>query len=118
MNKNIKNKYFIKAIVLENCPYSINAEKLLNEYKIKHDIIRVTHITKNQYKNATINTFPQIYLKKLNYPDNLLIGGYSNLKSLIDTFRSNKYDDTTINDCVQKLNLSKKILLKIINLIN
>ena len=113
-----KNKYFIKAIILENCPYSINAEKLLKQYKIQHDIVRVNHSNKSKYKNDTINTFPQIYLKKLNYPDNLLIGGYSDLKSLIDTFRNNKYDDTTINDVVQKLNLSKKLLLKIISLLN
>ena len=118
MNKNIKNKYFIKAIVLENCPYSINAEKLLKQYKIKHDILRVNHTTKNQYKTDTINTFPQIYLKKINNPDNLLLGGYNDLKSLIDNFRNNKTDEIKINEYIKKFKLSHRLLLRLIELIN
>ena len=124
INKNIKNEYFINVIVLENCPYSIKAEQILNHYKIKHDIIRVNHNNKYKYKNDSINTFPQIYLKKRNHNGNLLIGGYNHLKSLIETFKNNKYTDSTINEYINnneyitQNNITIKLLLKLINLIN
>jgi glutaredoxin len=114
----MKNNYFIQAIILENCPFSIAAEKLLIKHNISRDITYVDSSSKNNYKNDKINTFPQIYLKKKNNPNNLLIGGYTELKLIIDTFKSNRFNKKIVKKYLENCNLSYKSLLRLIQLIN
>ena len=46
---------------------------------------------KENYKTEDIKTFPQVYLKKDNTKDSLLLGGFSDFNNLINTFHK-KYD--------------------------
>jgi glutaredoxin len=77
------SKYYIQIILLENCPYSKAALKLLIKYNILYKKIIVNTFEKERYKTNYINTFPQIFLKKKMYKGNILLGGYNDLKSLI-----------------------------------
>ena len=110
-------KYKLKVIVLENCPYSIAAVELLNNYKIQFDKIVVNREEKEKYKTDEISTFPQIYI--LNKSEKLLLGGYSDIEEIINII--NQYKD--LNKIKKKLNIkyihkmnNNKIILRIIAL--
>ena len=81
-------KYKLKVIVLENCPYSIAAVELLNNYNIKFNKKLVKQNNKEQFKNSNISTFPQIYI--INDKKEILLGGYSDLEEIINIINSSK----------------------------
>jgi glutaredoxin len=110
--------YYFNAILLEDCPYSMSADKLLKNYNIKSNIILVNSSNKDTYKTDKINTFPQIYLKKHNSVGNVLIGGYNDLKNLTDLVYKKKFNDEIIKTTMNKYNLSKKTSLRVYQLIN
>jgi glutaredoxin len=107
---------------LIGCPYSEAAEQLIQEYNIKHKLIKVSRNEKEEIKKMNnMQTFPQIFL------DKTLIGGYDNLQMIIQLYNNIKHFDginnkdkykKMINDTSNKLKLHKKILHKIIHLIN
>lgn len=104
----MKNNNSLKLIFLENCPYSIAAKELLNNFKFK--LISVNQENKHKYKTKEISTFPQIYM------NDILLGGYSDLTEIFDII--NKYNNLDI--ILKYLNkkyskLKKKDLLRIIN---
>lgn len=112
------NNYFLKAILLENCSYSIAAHKLLQTHNIPVDITWVNNDNKENYKTELINTFPQIHLKKYGSNGNLLLGGYDNLSNFVSTFYKQKMTDNNINQWMNNSNWSKKSTLRLIQLIN
>jgi hypothetical protein len=113
------SKYYLYAVILDGCPFSMNALKLLNTYpKINKSITIINQDEKNKYKTEQINTFPQIYLKKYDSKGSLLIGGYTELTNMFNTFHY-KYNINDVNDFIKKNNLwSRKALLRFIELIN
>jgi glutaredoxin len=112
------SKYFIKAILLEDCHYSESAKQLLNENNIKSEIIIISRNEKELYKTKNIITYPQIYLKKESKIGDLLLGGYSDLKNAFDIFKNKVYDINNINIFMEKYNWSKKATLRLIELLN
>jgi hypothetical protein len=113
-------KYYINAVILNNCGYSKAAKELLDKYtNINKKYIFVNYDEKDKYKTELIQTFPQIYLKKENTMNSLLLGGYTELKDFIDTFYGKKLDNNEINKFMRKnLSWSKKGTLRLIELIN
>lgn len=112
-------KYYFKIILLENCPYSLNAKKLLDKYKIPCQQIIVSKKEKNKFKTELISTFPQIYIKKNMNNGNLLIGGYDDLKYYFDIFRSKPLTKELFSSIYSTNKFSKKgiiILYKLINI--
>jgi glutaredoxin len=109
-------KYVLKVIVLENCPYSMAAVELLNNYNIKFKQINVNHNTKHKYKTDKISTFPQVYIIDKNN-DNLLIGGYSDIEEIINIINKNK-NLTNIKNKINKkyTHFDNKIILRIIEI--
>ena len=111
-------KYELKVIVLENCPYSIAAVELLNNYKIKFQKIEVNHNNKEQFKTSEINTFPQIYI--LNNNKQLLLGGYSDLENITNIINSTKNLDkikqTLKKNYLNNKNINNKYILRIIQM--
>lgn len=116
MNQN----YYLYAIILKDCPYSIAAYELLNSYNIEKKIIFINYNDKEKYKNKDISTFPQIYLKKKKSNSSLLIGGYSQLKNVFDNFYKSTYSQEKINNFIndEHKNWNKKSTLRLIELIN
>jgi glutaredoxin len=112
------NNYYIKAIILKNCPHSIKAVNLLQSHKIESNIEYIDSIEKEMYKNNNINTFPQIYLKKYNSKGNLLLGGFDNLNDFIKTFKNTNYNENDITNFMKKTNWSIKATNRLIELIN
>lgn len=112
------NKYFIKAILLKNCRYSVAAYDLIKMHKLPTQIIWVDQENKDNYKTNIINTFPQIYLKKNNTKGNLLLGGYSDLSDTISIFLHQKLSNKDIAKFMEKYKWSKKATLRLIQLIN
>lgn len=112
------DKYFIKAILLEDCSYSNAAHQLIKTHQLPVDITWVNQTNKENYKTDQINTFPQIYLKKINSNGNLLLGCYQELANFIDTFYGQKISDSNINNWIEKTYWSKKSTLRLIQLIN
>ena len=85
--------YSLKALVLEGCPYCENLEKLLIEYKIPTEYIKTNYENKNEFKmKYNIQTFPQVYLVKNKDDKGILIGGYNDVKEIIDYIKNNNYD--------------------------
>jgi glutaredoxin len=111
------SKYYLQIVFLENCPYSIDALKLIKDNKIKHQLITVSHNEKDKYKTDLINTFPQIYLKKKGKPDSLLLGGRDNFKKILDSIKGNTDIDSIYNK-LNEFNISKKSILRMIELFN
>jgi glutaredoxin len=110
------NKYYLYAIILKDCPYSEAAVKLLtNNNNIELKII--TQDNKDKYKTNLIQTFPQIYLKKQNHKGSLLIGGYSDISEIYSKFK-NKYLKEDLNNYISDKSISKRAMLRIIELIN
>ena len=114
------SNYYLHAIILENCPFSNAASELLkNNKNIKSNISTITQSNKENYKTADIQTFPQIYLKKNNKNGSLLLGGYTELKNILDTFQKTKYSKENIDNFLSNnKNWSKKSTLRLIELIN
>ena len=113
------NNYYLKTIILENCPYSIAANNLLKNFNINHKSIIINQYEKDNYKTSNIETYPQIYLNKYNSKDNLLLGGYSDLKYVFDLFKNKKYLNQNVNLFLKKYNWwSKKAVLRLVQLIN
>jgi glutaredoxin len=117
----MSSKYHLFVIVLKNCPYGNAALKLLEEKNCKNKIIKnITHEDKDMYKTSLIDTFPQIYLKKNDSKDSLLLGGYSDLKEVYDNFYNLNYDESKekINKFIEEKKWAKKSTLRLITLIN
>jgi hypothetical protein len=112
------NNYSLKAILLEDCYYSQNAFNLLNKYNINADILWIKQKDKEKYKTDLIKTFPQIYFKKNNKFGDLLLGGFDNLDYFIKTFLNKKLNNNKINEWINKTGWTKKITLRLIELIN
>lgn len=101
-------------ILLENCPYGINAKKQLDESKIPYIITTVNNSNKENYKTDYIKTFPQLYLKKKNNNESLLLGGYNDLMYVINNLNINNYSEFQ-----NKYNMfSKKSTLRLIELLH
>jgi glutaredoxin len=105
--------YYIKVVILKDCPFSKNALKLLEKYKIPLKIINVDSNNKELYKFKDINTFPQIYLKRKNKKGHLLLGGYTELNNFINDINSNN----KIDDLIIKYKWSKIAIIKFMDLI-
>jgi len=106
-------KYKLKVIVLENCPYSIAAVELLNNYNIKFQKILVKQNNKEKFKTNEISTFPQIYM--INKNEKLLLGGYSDLEEIINIINQTKNLDK-IKDILKEKYSNNKIILRIIEI--
>ncbi len=112
------SNYYIKAVLLDGCPYSIAAKNLLDTHKIHTNIINVNNNNKNEFKTNLITTFPQIYLCKTNDNGTQLLGGYDDLSNFISNFKGKKYNEQNIDDFISKYSWSKKATLRMIQLIN
>lgn len=112
------SNYYIKAILLDNCPYSINAKKILAINNIQTIIINVNNKNKNEYKTNLISTFPQIYLCKTGNNGTQLLGGYDDLSNFIFNFKGKKYNEQNVNNFINKYSWSKKATLRMIQIIN
>lgn len=111
--------YYLFVVVLEGCPFSMNAVKLLKKYNINFKHLKVTSNDKDKYKTSEIQTFPQIYLKKKRTEDSLLLGGYTDLKKFFDIFINKKYDEKKVIEFQKKYLLwNKHSVLRLIELIN
>lgn len=110
--------YFIKCILLKNCPYSIAAFNLIKSHNIPNDIYWIDSENKNLYRTEYIKTFPQIYLQKKNKNGNLLLGGYDDLNNFINIFMNKQLSNDDLNKFMNKYQWSKKSTLRFIQLIN
>ncbi len=110
--------YYIKAILLEGCPYSIAAKDLLIAHNITHQILDINSSNKNEYKTNQIDTFPQIYLCKTNNKGTQLLGGYDDLFAFVSDFKAKQYNSQLVNNFMKKYSWSKKATLRMIQLIN
>jgi glutaredoxin len=88
----------LKLISLDGCPYSMGAESFLDDLNINYELVKVYQENKEEYKTKEIRTFPQIYL------DNVLLGGYDDLKELYDTLSSK----TELDEMIEYLNTKYK----------
>jgi len=104
--------------MLDGCPYSIRAMEVLKLHNIPYKIINVDNNNKDKYVTDIIDTFPQIYLKKYNSNQNLLLGGCDDLTNFIMNFKSQKLNKNDINIFMRKYKWSKKAALRLIQLIN
>ncbi len=114
--------YQLKIYSLEDCPYSMNAEKLLKNNNIDFNLIKVSHDEKDHYKEVNkMNTFPQIFLET--NQENIKIGGYSELNDIYNTINDNTI---TFDDMLSKLRTKltfqntlneKKNILKFISIL-
>lgn len=111
--------YYLKIISLEGCPFSEAVNSFVKDKKINSKITTVTQNEKNKFKTDEITTFPQIFLNKEHSSGNVLIGGYSTIKSYYDQIQSNK---KSLNDVVKKIKkendkLSEKSILRLVQLL-
>jgi glutaredoxin len=95
-------KSSLKAIILEDCPYSMALVELLENNEISFTKIIVKRVDKEKYKTPQISTFPQLYL------DNILIGGYDTSKEIFD--KINNSDD--LDNLKKELNIYFKNINK------
>ena len=116
----MSGEYYLKIISLDNCPYSQATKELVKNFSIPNEIINITSNEKEKYKTNKINTFPQIYLKKYGRVDDLLLGGYEDLKDFMDQFHKQTYSTDKVNNFMNKYNKTwpKKSVLRLIQLIN
>ena len=110
--------YYLKIYVLKNCGYCSLALKILKNNmnkKVKLEIVNVNENDKDKYKTKEINTFPQIYLKKDNSKGSVLLGGYTDIKNIINKIN---FDLDESYKFIKKnnKNLSKKAILRIIEI--
>ena len=105
----------ILLINLKNCLYSKAAKEMLDHYKIKYKYILVDNITKMEYKTDKINTFPQIYYLKKDKKH--LIGGYIELKFIMDIINESYGDPKKINKIFKRYKKwNKKDVLRLVTL--
>jgi len=107
--------YYINAIILDGCQYSMAAKQLLESNKINTKFTIINYSEKDKYKNDQIKTFPQIYLSNNN--KNVLLGGYDDLSALFTKFKG-KYLKTDVIDISKSKNINKKDILRFVYLIN
>lgn len=84
--------YSLKVLVLDGCPYCDNLIKLLDSNNIKTKYIVIPWNEKDKYKNSSIDTFPQVYMVKDIDDTGVLIGGYSDVKNIIDLIEGRDLD--------------------------
>ena len=110
--------YYLKIYVLKNCGYCSLALKILKSNmnkKVKLEVININDKDKNKYKTKEISTFPQIYLKKNNSKGSVLLGGYTDIKNIINKINFD-LDDSFKFIKKSNNNLSKKAVLRIIEI--
>ena len=112
------SNYYLKAVLLDSCPYSINAKNLIQNNNINNKIIIINSNNKDNYKSNIITTYPQIYLARTHRKGSLLLGGYSDLKYVLDTFKNQKLNMDNINKFCNKYKWSKRATLRLVELIN
>jgi glutaredoxin len=110
--------YYIHTVLLENCPYSNSSKILLDKYNIKYTNTIVNHSNKELFKTDKLQTFPQVFLKKVNNKGSVYIGGYNDFDELFRMFYKQKLDDKKILTVQNKYKMSKKGVLRLIGLIN
>lgn len=112
--------YKLLVYSLEGCGFSRACVETLDNLKVPYTIINVSQDNKDKFKIPNvIETYPQIYLTKNNRKGTLLLGGYSDLKNVIDTFvytPSNIMNDATLNQFI-KNGWTKKMVLRLIELL-
>ena len=111
--------YYLKIILLKGCPYCEKTKKLLSKYNFKKEIITVDNDTKEKWKSTNMNTFPQIFLKKENRKDHLLIGGFNDI-SFIEN-KSSSSTEKNLSNIKNEINkkypqLSEKATLRLLEL--
>lgn len=111
--------YYLKVILLENCPFCKKTKDILDKYKFKKNIVNVTNNDKEKWKSDQIKTFPQIYLMRQGKKNHLLLGGFSDLNFIHNEIL--KLDDKNLtkikNNITSKYNhISNKSSLRIIEL--
>jgi len=115
---------YLYIISLRYCPFCINTRRLLEENNIKHHDNIIKDEEKFKYKTQEISTFPQIYYVKNKLEKKVLIGGNSDLEDIIELNNSikddkNKQMDQLITNFLSTHpKINKKILLKVLYLIN
>jgi glutaredoxin len=103
-------KSSLKAIILEDCPYSMALVELLENNEIQFRKIIIKRVDKEKYKTPEISTFPQLYL------DNDLIGGYDTSKAIFDKINNDTQSVDDLDTLKKELNIylnkftNKKIL--------
>jgi len=111
--------YYLFIVVLEHCPYSESAVKLLEKNKINFKSLKISSLDKEKYKTDDISTFPQVYLKKTRNNDTLLLGGYTDLVNFFNNFIDKKYNNNKVIEFQKKYILwNKHAILRLIELIN
>ena len=110
----------LKIISLEDCPYSMAAEDLINNIKSKSnnkiniEIQRISREVKDEFKkNNNIETFPQIYF------NSRAIGGYDDLNEIYlkikEIYSSDRNLDSMSKYLSEKLgNNSRKEILRLV----
>ena len=115
---------YLYIISLRYCPFCINTRRLLEENNIKHHDNIIKDEEKFKYKTQEISTFPQIYYVKNKLEKKVLIGGNSDLEDIIDlnnnikTDTNKQMDQLITNFLSTHPKIKKKILLKVLYLIN
>lgn len=98
---------------LENCPYSMKSEKLLEDKKNKK-IIKVKYSNKEKYKKKNkMNTFPQIFLNYKN--KKIKLGGCDNLENIMNIISKTENLTNILKNI--KLKITKKEKLMIIDIL-
>jgi len=116
-------KNYLYIIFLEGCPYSKNALKNIKDTNKEYKIKQVNQETKEEYKNNSISTFPQIYYVKHNIEKKKLIGGDAELQRIIALNNDLLRDPDNINKNIKnfiKNNsfISKRLLLRVLHYLN
>ena len=109
--------YYLKIYVLKNCGYCSLALKILKKNmnkKFKLKIIKVNNEDKEKYKTSDIRTFPQVYLRKENSKGSLLLGGYTDIKFIINKIKLDL--DKSKRSIKKKYKFSNKVILRIIEI--
>ena len=108
------------ANILEGCPYSENAEKLLNKYNARYTKVPVSYSNKSDKQFNLMKTFPQIYLVSKNKEKHIM-GGYDELNKFYKNYESidKKKNPLKVLDSLSHVSNRKSILLKLaLNLLN
>jgi glutaredoxin len=108
----------LKVISLNECPYSMAAEDLINsidnteDLKININIIHVPREEKDKYTQGEMKTFPQIYFNEK------LIGGYDDLNEIYLSTKGDKLDN--IIELIQRKTklTERRDMLRLIKFLN
>jgi hypothetical protein len=109
----MKNAHKLESIILKGCPYSEALVSLLKAHHIKHNMIKVDTNTKNKYKTDIIDTFPQLYI--IIRGRKLLIGGYNDVKNIINIINEYRHNLPEIKKHINLPNFKDKDLLRLIH---